>query len=91
MKLKKQKKNELVFLIFGIFKSFKVIFTNFFVQTKIEKFSFLRGEPSFFKKKLIFVCQVTNMLWCYGNPPYGHKFSRMYGSDREIYRCERSS
>ena len=34
---------------------------------KIGKFSLLRGEPYFFQKKKIFVRQVTNLLWCYGN------------------------
>ena len=34
---------------FGVSKPFKVIFTKKLLKTKIEKFSFLRGEPYFFK------------------------------------------
>ena len=37
---------------FVVSKPFKVIFTDFFLlKNKIEKFSFLKGKPYFFKKE----------------------------------------
>ena len=52
MKTKNKNRINLFLQYFVVSKPFKVIFIDFFAKkTKIEKLSFLRGEPYSFKKK----------------------------------------
>ena len=52
-------------LLLSYLRSFLLIF---FLLKKIEKFSFWEVSLIFSKKIIcIFVCQVANPLWCYGN------------------------